>query len=108
MEDLMEQQSQPVSMLVIYRVKKEKEDEFLPLLQKHWPTLNNLGLVTQQQPTFTRGMGKDGKLSYIETFQWKNRNAPAVAHQTPEVMQIWEPMGPMIEGLELIETSQIQ
>ena len=101
-------QPQPVSMLVIYRVKKDKEQEFLPLLQKHWPTLNQLGLVTSEKPTFSRGMGKDGKLSYIETFQWKDKNAPSIAHQTPEVMQIWEPMGPMIEGLELIETEAVR
>jgi hypothetical protein len=41
-------ESSPVRVLCIYRVKDGKESEFRPLLEKHWPTLNGIGLVTSE------------------------------------------------------------
>jgi len=36
-------------------------------------------------------------------FQWKDEKASEIAHQTPEVMAIWEPMGPILENLQLTQ-----
>ena len=33
--------SDPVSVLCIYRVKAGKEDEFRPLIERHWSTLDS-------------------------------------------------------------------
>jgi hypothetical protein len=95
--------SSPVPTLAIYRIKREKEAEFKPLLRQHWPTLQKLALVTQREPTIWRAEGKDGKLAYVELFEWKDGDSSNVAHQTPEVMQVWEPMGPILEGLEILK-----
>ena len=94
---------QAVRTLVTYRVKKGKETEFLSLLAKHWPTLDKLGLVTKDKPLYWRAVNKrdHDKISFVELFAWRNTAASDVAHQTPEVMAIWEPMGPILDGLEL-------
>ncbi|HYO57457.1 hypothetical protein [Archangium sp.] len=36
--------SKPSSMMCIYKVKMGKEAEFRALLDKHWATLNRVGL----------------------------------------------------------------
>ena len=33
----------------------------------------------------------------FEIFNWKNADAPRIAHETPEVGQVWEAMGTMCE-----------
>jgi hypothetical protein len=32
---------------------------------------------------------------------WRDDEASNIAHQTPEIMAIWEPMGPLLEELKL-------
>ena len=99
--------SEPVSMLCIYQVKKGKEKEFQDLLARHWPTLDEMSLVSSQAPKFFRGEDKQGHSFFIETFQWKEQESSDVAHQTPEVMQVWEPMGALTEGMQFIRTEPL-
>jgi hypothetical protein len=33
---------------------------------------------------------------------------PGVAHQMPEVMQIWEPMGPLTENMEFLQVEPVR
>jgi hypothetical protein len=40
--------SKPVPTLVIYTPKPGKEAELLPLVEKHWPVLNQIGLSTSE------------------------------------------------------------
>ena len=98
----------PVTMLVSYYPKEGKEEEFLPLLEKHWPTLDRLGLVTKVKPQIWRGTDIRANRSYfVELFQWKNGEASDIAHQSPEVMAIWEPMGPILENMQLTEVEPL-
>jgi hypothetical protein len=91
--------------LVIYRVRKGKDAEFRKLLSHHWPTLDKLGLVTSEPAKIWRGenirSSFDGS-TWIEMFAWKEEGSADIAHQTPEVMKVWEPMGPMLEGMDII------
>jgi hypothetical protein len=91
--------------LVIYRVRKGHDDEFRKLLSHHWPTLDKLGLVTSEPAKIWRGENIrspfDGS-TWIEMFSWKEEGSSDIAHQTPEVMRVWEPMGPMLEGMDII------
>ena len=91
--------SNPVRMLCTYRVKDGKEAEFLSLLEKHWPTLRNVGLATDEAARVLRARDKTGKTVFIEMFSWKNADSPGVAHQTPEVMSVWEPMGALADEM---------
>ena len=84
--------SKPVRMLCTYRVKDGKEGDFLALLEKHWPTLRNFDLATDDPAQVFRSRTKKGKTVFVEMFSWRDAAAPDVAHQTPEVMLVWEPM----------------
>ena len=87
---------------VTYRPKKGKEEEVFALVKKHWPALNEIGLSTKEPAKVYRATDKrSGQVYFIEIFSWRDEQASSIAHQTPEVMAIWEPMGPILEGLEL-------
>jgi hypothetical protein len=97
-----------VRMLCLYRIKKGKEAEFLALLNKHWPALNAVGLVTPEPATVLQGYDKSGNPFFIEQFAWKDADAPRVAHETPEVMAVWEPMGALADGMDFIQVRPVQ
>jgi hypothetical protein len=80
-----------------YRVARGNEKKFEVLLQKHWPTLHDLGLVTEQRSRCFKGEEQDnGKPIYFEIFDWLD-GAVERAHEHPEVMAIWEPMDRLCE-----------
>jgi hypothetical protein len=90
--------SAPETVIATYRVRADKEQEFLAVLRQHYPTLKRLGLVTQDLPVIYRGAEKPGGPPTIwEIFTWKDGEAPNLAHHLPEVMAIWEPMGKFCE-----------
>lgn len=94
----------PMTNVCIYRMKEAKEAEFLALLDKHWPTLKNAGLVTSEPSKVYRTFDRKDRVCYIEIFTWVNAEAPNVAHQTPSVMQVWEPMGAILDDMEFLNT----
>ncbi|MEO8190554.1 MAG: hypothetical protein ABI682_09430 [Acidobacteriota bacterium] len=96
-----------VAMLCTYRIKKGKEKDFLGYLERHWPTLDRAGLVSSERPRVWKGVEKSGTVTFIETFEWKNARAPEVAHQTPEIMAIWEPMGGLAEEMHFLEIEPV-
>jgi hypothetical protein len=99
----------PVNVLCIYRLKDgAKEAEVKKLLDKHWPTLHKVGLATDEKAKVWRSSCKDPKQTiYIETFQWKDEKAPGIAHQTPEVMAVWEPLGALMQGMEFLHVEPV-
>lgn len=91
--------SKPVMMHCVYRPKAGQEEALFELVRRHWPVLRDAGLTTDEPALVWRATDKrSGRVSFIEVFSWKDDQASGLAHQLPEVMQIWEPMGPMIEG----------
>ena len=92
--------SKSLMVQAIYRPKAGQEEALFALVKAHYPALKRAGLVTNDPPLVYVARGKRGTGSpyYVEIFSWKDENAPGLAHQLPEVMKIWEPMGPMIEG----------
>jgi hypothetical protein len=99
-------------------VKPGKEAEMERLLAVHWPALHAAGLVTDEKARVYRGLpsskrgGEHGaERTYVEIMVWKDQNAPELAHQMPEVMAVWEPMGAICEEMdfpnfELLELPQ--
>ena len=96
-----------VPTLVIYRPKVGKENEMQLLVEKHWPTLSRLGLVTNDPAKIWRATGKDDRPYFVEIFSWKDERSSDVAHQTPEVMAVWEPMGGILENLEIAKIEPV-
>jgi hypothetical protein len=94
----------PVTNLVTYVPKAGKEQELLALVKKHEPALRKVGLVTAEPFKVWKAFDvRKGRTSFVEQFQWKDGRASDVAHQTPEVMAVWEPMGPVLEDLIICE-----
>jgi hypothetical protein len=98
----------PVANIVTYVPKAGAEAELLALVRKHEPALRASGLVTDEPFRVWKAFDvRKERTSYIEYFQWKNGNASDVAHQTPEVMSVWEPMGPILEELTICEVEAV-
>jgi len=101
--------TQPMTSICKYVLKPGSEREMRLLLARHWPTLHRAGLVTDEPPLIFRGLtpppDKQGQHDVgpdviVEIFAWKDRSGPEVAHHTPEVMAVWEPMGAICERME--------
>jgi hypothetical protein len=98
----------PVTNIVTYVPKKGKEAELLALVRKHEPALRKVGLVTGEPFRLWKAYDiRKQREQFIEQFVWKDGNASDVAHQTPEVMAVWEPMGPVLEELIICEVEPI-
>jgi hypothetical protein len=100
-------QDKPQTVICRYKVKPGKEEEMVKLLEKHWPTLHAAGLTTNDKPVIYRsipgdkpGGRHDMPNTFVEIFSWKNGRASGVAHETPEIMAVWEPMGAICEDME--------
>ena len=98
---------QPLTNICRYKVKPGKEAEMEKLLARHWPALHAAGLVTDEKARVYRGLpsGKpDGEHGaegvYVEVMVWKDVSSPSLAHQTPSVMAVWEPMGAICEEMD--------
>lgn len=79
----------------------------IELLRKHWPTLRAAGLATDQPPLVYRsvrsgkaGPNHDAERTFVEIFSWTSADGPNAAHETPEVMAVWEPMGAICEHMD--------
>jgi len=99
--------SKPLLNICRYKVKPGKEAEMEKLLALHWPALHQAGLVTEERARIYRGLpsGKPGDEHgatgvYIEIMVWKDQSSPQLAHQTPGVMAVWEPMGAICEDMD--------
>lgn len=88
----------PVENLCYYKIDKADEAAFLALMEKHWPTLHAAGLATDEPARVFRAEDKKGNVVIIEFFAWKDEGGPRIAHQSPEVMQVWEPLGALTRG----------
>src|SRR3954466_560522 len=98
----------PVTNLVTYVPKPGKEAELLELVKRHEPALRAANLVTVEPFRLWKAFDiRKNRTSFVEYFQWKDGTVPELAHQTPEVMAIWEPMGPVLEDLTICEVEAL-
>lgn len=89
----------PVIAHVTYMPKKGKEKELLDLVKKHWPTLKKAGLATSEPAKVWQATDiRTGRVYFIEIMSWVDEDASRTAHELPEVMAVWEPMGNIMEG----------
>ena len=92
----------PVRVLCTYRPKRGKEKELLSLVKNNWTTLKRAGLVTKDRAVVYRATDKkSARIYFVESFSWRDQEASDAAHRTPEVMAVWDAMGPLLEGMEL-------
>ena len=89
-----------VEVLCRYRVKQGQEAAFAELLARHWQVLHGLGLTTEEPARLLKAGDHAGNVAFIEHFSWKTGDSAQTAHETPEVMRLWEPMGSLCEDME--------
>ena len=82
------------TVVCTYRVLAEREPQFVQLLRRHWLTLHDLGFVTDEQPLVLRQVDEP---TYVEIFTWVEGGFDR-AHEHPDVLAIWKPMDPLLEG----------
>jgi hypothetical protein len=100
--------AEPVRNIVTYVPKGGKEAELLALVKQHESALRKAGLVTAEPFQVWRAFDiRKKRVAFMESFQWKDGAAADVAHQTPEVMAVWEPMGPVLEELTICEVEPV-
>jgi len=87
-----------VTSLCIYRVKTGSESAFKKLLAKHWPTLLKVGLAADVPSTIYQGSEGEKRPIFVELLNWKDATGAHRAHELPEVMAVWEPMGKLCEA----------
>jgi hypothetical protein len=100
----------PINRLVIYRPKAGKLAELEALVKRHGPVLRGLGLLSDDPVHVYRGTdlrkAADGAF-LVEHFHWRDGSSSDIAHQTPEVMAVWETMGPLLDDMTLITLEPI-
>jgi hypothetical protein len=90
--------AKPSVTIATYRPKEGQEEAVLALLKRHWPTLRESGLVTDEPALLFRAVEKKtGRPYFIEIFSWHDEKASSAAHKKKPVMAIWEPMATLIE-----------
>jgi hypothetical protein len=99
--------NRPLLNICTYKVKPGKEAEMERLLAAHLPALRKAGLATDEPAQYYRGLPSGepddrhgAERVYVEIFSWVDASSPDVAHQTPEIMAVWEPMGAICEAMD--------
>ena len=85
------------TVICTYRVRPDVRDEFLGLLGRHWPTLHDLGGVTDE-PARVYSCLEPGDPRLIEIFTWLEGGMKVADH--PDVVAIWERMEQLCEAAE--------
>lgn len=89
-----------ITVICTYTLKEGARTDFVELLNRHWSTLDSFGLVGPTPSRLLDGYDKGADNVIVEIFEWKSREASAAAHQLPEVLAIWEPMGQLTESMD--------
>jgi len=97
--------TRPVDRLVIYRPKAGQLAALETIVARHGAVLRASGLLTDAPVQVHRATDlrkPDAGAVHVERFQWRDGGASDLAHQLPEVMAVWETMGPHLADMSLI------
>jgi quinol monooxygenase YgiN len=79
--------------MALYRPKSGKTNELKDILKVHIPTLLEEGLITNRELLTLQAA--DGTI--IEIAEWKSNEAIEKAHQSPNVIAIWDKISSVSE-----------
>ena len=54
-----------------------------------------------------RARDRKGGTVFVERFAWRSPESSALAHQSPDVMAVWEPMGALCDGMEFLHLEPV-
>ena len=84
-------------MICTFRVKPDCVTPFRDLLDRHWPVLRALELVTDAPEQVFIDPTEEAP-TIISIFEWASDEAASQAHHHPDVAEIWEVMEPLCEA----------
>ena len=88
----------PKTVICTFRVRNDSMTTFRELLDRHWPALRALELVTDTpEQVFVRDDEHDDSPMIVSIFEWASEDAAERAHDHPEIAEIWEAMDPRCE-----------
>lgn len=90
--------------MALYRPKAGKENELKEILKVHIPTLREEGLITNRELLTLQA--EDGTI--IEIAEWKSNEAIEKAHQSANVMSVWNKISSVAELTSLSSLSEAQ
>jgi hypothetical protein len=97
--------AKPVDRMVMYRPKPGHQAALEAIVAQHGPVLRAVGLISDAPVRVYRASDlrkPEAGAFVVEHFQWRDAGASDLAHQLPEVMAVWESMGPHMEDMTLI------
>lgn len=83
--------------MALYRPKPGKENELKEILKIHIPTLREEGLITNREQLTLQA--EDGTI--IEIAEWMSNEAKEKAHQSANVMSVWNKISSVAEIISL-------
>lgn len=88
--------SNPQTVICTFRVKADSMAPFRELLDRHWPVLRRLELVTDTTEQVFIDADETAP-TIVSIFEWASGEAVSRAHHHPDVAEIWEAMEPLCE-----------
>lgn len=89
-------------VIVAYKPLAGKEVELRSLMETHWSTLNEQGLVSDRKPITCQSA--DGSL--IEVFGWKSKDAIEQAHINAAVQEMWGKFAQVCEYIPIANVAE--
>lgn len=90
--------SNDTTVLAHYFVQRGKEAEFDEVLREHRAGLEESGLINDDVPTqIYRITEESGVSTYVEIFDWRDPEAPGIAHTHPIIQPIWGKIASLCE-----------
>lgn len=90
--------------MALYRPKSGKAEELKGVLKIHIPTLRKEELITDRELLTLQA--EDGTI--IEIAEWRSTEAIDKAHQSPQVMAVWDKIGSLAELTSLSTLAEAQ
>ncbi|MBK8983820.1 MAG: hypothetical protein IPM38_16250 [Ignavibacteria bacterium] len=75
-----------IIVIACFKPKEGKEEELLEVIKDHMPVLKKEGLITERDSVVMRS----GNGSILEVFEWKSQKAIDLAHENPNVLELWK------------------
>ncbi len=91
-----------ITVIAAYRPKPGLAADLLALVREHLPILRREGLATATAPVVLRA--DDGTL--LEIFDWVSEEAVGRAHESPQILALWERFGAVCDYVKLAELAE--
>jgi hypothetical protein len=94
----------PQIVFALYRPHAEKDAALQRLIARHIPVLRRLELITDRPSVLARA----GDGTYVEVFEWVSETAARIAHDHPDIAEIWDGMEAIADFATLASLAEAQ